>query len=243
MASNYQDTPRAREWLRREWQDVVRRDATHPCIVTWVPFNEAWGVRDLAIDPDQQAHVAAVVADTRAVDPTRPVVDNSGWTHVETDIADSHHYEPAAALFLAAWQAFHEGDGPERARILRSWDGSHLGRAWYGRGYGKPLFADGYAYAGQPILVSEWGGFFLAGHGEVAPVLQERRGVEPDEAAFIARYREMIQAFDSLPDLAGDCWTQLTDIEDEPNGLLTEHRQPKVDPDQIAAINRARFQR
>jgi beta-galactosidase/beta-glucuronidase len=129
MASNYQDSPRARGWLRREWQEVVRRDVNHPCIVAWVPFNEAWGVRELAVDPDQQAHVAAVVADTREIDPTRPVVDNSGWTHVDTDIADSHHYEPAAALFLDSWRAFYEGDGPQRGRILRSWDGMHQGRA------------------------------------------------------------------------------------------------------------------
>ena len=69
---------------------MVRRDANHPCVVAWVPFNETWGVRELLTDTSQQAHVAAVVADTRAIDPTRPVVDNSGWTHVDTNIADSH---------------------------------------------------------------------------------------------------------------------------------------------------------
>ncbi len=85
--------------------------------------------------------------------------------------------------------------------------------------------------------------FFLAGWGDVAPILQERRGVEPDAAAFLARYREMVEAFDSVPELMGDCWTQLTDIEDEPNGLLTEDRRPKVDPEAIRAINLARYGR
>jgi hypothetical protein len=212
-------------------------------VVAWVPFNETWGVRQLLNDTSQQDHVAAVVADTRASDSTRPVVDNSGWTHVDTDIADSHHYEPAAALFLEAWRRFRHGDGPERDRILRSWDGHHLGRKWYGLGYGKPLFAEGCAYAGQPIMVTEWGGFFLKGWGEVAPILQERRGVEPDADAYLARYREMVEAFDSIPELMGDCWTQLTDIDDEPNGLLTEDRRPKVDPDAIRAINLARHGR
>ena len=243
MASHLEDTPAARDRLRRQWADVVRRDANHPCVVTWVPFNELWGIRDVGTNPDTQAHVRAVVADTRALDPTRPVVDNSGWTHVDTDIADSHNYEPAAVLFLDSWRRFHEGDGEERGKVLRSWDGLHQDRAWYGRAYAKPLFAEGVAYAGQPIMITEWGGFFLAGAGEVAPILRQRRGVEPDEAAFIARYAEMVAAFDSLPDLAGDCWTQLTDIEDEPNGLLTEDRQPKVDPERIAAINSARFER
>ena len=242
MASHLEDTPCARAWLRREWADVVRRDANHPCIVAWVPFNELWGVRDLGTNPDTQAHVKAVVADTRALDPTRPVVDNSGWTHVDTDIADTHNYEPAAVLFLDSWRRFHDPANPEHGRVLRSWDGLHQDRAWYGPAYAKPLFAEGYAYAGQPIVVSEWGGFFLEGAGQVAPILRQRRGVEPDERAFIARYAEMIAAFDSLPNLAGDCWTQLTDIEDEPNGLLTEDRRPKVDPDRIAQINRARWE-
>jgi hypothetical protein len=82
----------------------------------------------------------------------------------------------------------------------------------------------------------------MATGGEVAPILKKRRGVEPDEDAFLARYSDMIAAFDSLPDLMGDCWTQLTDIEDEPNGLLTEQRRPKVDVERIQRINRSRFE-
>src|SRR5205823_3096274 len=115
-------------------------------VVAWVPFNELWGIRDLATNPETQAYVRQVVADTRALDPTRPVVDTSGWTHVDTDIADSHHYEPAPELFLESWRRFHAGDGAERTRVLRSWDGQHAGRTWYGAGYAKPLFAEGHAY-------------------------------------------------------------------------------------------------
>src|SRR5215211_7608253 len=94
MAAFWEDTALSRERLRREWQEVVRRDVNHPCVVAWVPFNESMGLRDLDTDGGAQAYVAAVVADTRAIDATRPVVDNSGWSHVDTDIADSHHYEP-----------------------------------------------------------------------------------------------------------------------------------------------------
>jgi hypothetical protein len=241
MAAFLKDTAQSRAWLRQEWQDVIRRDLNHPCIVAWVPFNESFGLGNLDEKPDAQAFVAAVVADTRRLDATRPVVDNSGWSHVDTDIADSHHYEPAGELFLASWHAFH-GNPLDRER-LRSWDGQHQGRRWYGPAYPKRLFVPGKAYAGQPVLASEWGGFFLEGRGEVAPVLRERRGVEPDERAFVARYRDMIEAFDSVPDLAGDCWTQLTDIEDEPNGLLTEDRRPKVNAELIREVNLARYRR
>jgi hypothetical protein len=243
MAAFWEDTALSRERLRREWQEVVRRDVNHPCVVAWVPFNESMGLRDLDTDGGAQAYVAAVVADTRAIDATRPVVDNSGWSHVDTDIADSHHYEPEAGLFLGAWEAFHRPGAPEHHRLLRSWNGQHEGRTWYGPGYRRPFFAGDRAYRGQPIVVSEWGGFFLDGADPaatpVAPVLAQRRGVAPDGAAFLARYASMIAAFDSLPDLAGDCWTQLTDIEDEPNGLLTEDRTPKLDPERVRALNRA----
>jgi beta-galactosidase/beta-glucuronidase len=244
MAAFWEDTPLSRERLRREWREVVRRDANHPCVVAWVPFNESMGLRALDTDAPTQEYVAAVVADTRAIDPTRPVVDNSGWSHVDTDIADSHHYEPEAGLFRAAWEAFHRPGTPQHHRLLRSWDGRLEGRTWYGPGYRHPLFAAGRAYGGQPVVVSEWGGFFLDGSDDpaatpVAPVLAQRRGVAPDGAAFLARYGAMVTAFDSLPDLAGDCWTQLTDIEDEPNGLLTEDRRPKLDPGRLRALNTA----
>jgi hypothetical protein len=244
MAAFWEDTPRSRERLRREWREVVQRDADHPCVVAWVPFNESMGLRALDTDPGTQQFVATVVADTRAIDPTRPVVDNSGWSHVDTDVADSHHYEPEAGLFRAAWEAFHRPGTPQHHRLLRSWDGRHEGRTWYGPGYRHPLFVDGRAYRGQPVVVSEWGGFFLDGGADpaatpVAPVLAQRRGVAPDGAAFLARYASMVAAFDALPDLAGDCWTQLTDIEDEPNGLLTEDRRPKLDPERLRALNTA----
>lgn len=242
MAAFGIDTPLSRQRLRREWQEAVRRDLNHPSIVAWVPFNESMGIRDLAVHRDTQEFVAAVVADTRALDHrSRPVVDNSGWEHVDTDIADSHNYDPAGSVFAESWRRFHEGPGPERGAFVRSWSGSYGGREWYGPQYPRRLFVPGREYTGQPIAISEWGGFFLEGKGAVAPILRKRRGVEADERAFLARYEDMIAAFDATPDLAGDCWTQLTDIEDEPNGLLTEDRKPKVDLDRVAAINRRRW--
>jgi hypothetical protein len=45
----------------------------------------------------------------------------------------------------------------------------------------------------------------------------------------------------ALKFLAGFCYTQLTDIEQEINGLLTYDRQPKVDAEMIAEIHRELF--
>jgi hypothetical protein len=59
-----------------------------------------------------------------------------------------------------------------------------------------------------------------------------------DTDAFLARYRELIDAVLDCEALAGFCYTQLTDTLQETNGLLTANREPKVDPAQIRAITR-----
>ena len=56
-ASAYEFSVRAVELLTREWLEILRRDRSHPSIVTWVPVNESWGVQDIATDPAQQAFV------------------------------------------------------------------------------------------------------------------------------------------------------------------------------------------
>ena len=57
----------------------------------------------------------------------------------------------------------------------------------------------------------------------------------------IAKYEDLMEGIADLPFVSGFCYTQLTDIEQERNGLLTYDRQPKVDPDRIAEINRLFF--
>src|SRR5205823_12628161 len=54
MANAFVFSPTAVERLTREWLEVLRRDYSHPCIVTWVPINESWGVPGLAGDPAQR---------------------------------------------------------------------------------------------------------------------------------------------------------------------------------------------
>ena len=117
MAAFGIDTQASRRRLRLEWQQAVRRDLNHPSIVAWVPFNESMGIRDLSSSRDTQEFVAAVVADTRSLDRTRPVVDNSGWEHVDTDIADSHNYDPARAVLPSRGAASTKGRGPSAGSL------------------------------------------------------------------------------------------------------------------------------
>ena len=92
MASAYVFSDLAPERFVREWLEVIRRDHNHPSIVTWVPFNERWGVPDLPNDPAHRDLVRSLYHLTKALDPSRPAVGNDGWEHVTGDILGIHDY-------------------------------------------------------------------------------------------------------------------------------------------------------
>src|SRR5206468_421864 len=81
------------ERVTSEWQAVIARDASHPCIVAWVPFNESWGVPNLPDSAAERNYVQALYHLTRTLDPTRPVIGNDGWESVATDIIGIHDYD------------------------------------------------------------------------------------------------------------------------------------------------------
>ena len=91
-AGAYAFSPAAVGLLMTEWLDLVQRDRSHPCIVAWVPVNESWGVQDIAVVPAQRAFARSLADVTRALDPSRPVMSNEGWEHVDSDILGLHDY-------------------------------------------------------------------------------------------------------------------------------------------------------
>jgi hypothetical protein len=88
----------------------------------------------------------------------------------------------------------------------------------------------------QPVMITEFGGITLtsATRGEV----WGGYGGEPDAAAFLERYRSLVDALLDSPSVTGFCYTQLTDTAQEQNGLLTDRREPKLPVDQLRAVNR-----
>ena len=96
----------------------------------------------------------------------------------------------------------------------------------------------------QPIVLSEVGGFLTI----PTEVPEEQRDVLyrfyasfTDAEDLLEKYRDLMIGIASLKFLAGFCYTQLTDIEQEINGLLTYERQPKVAAERIAEIHRTVF--
>src|SRR5262249_25684264 len=86
MPSAYRYTRRSIRQVVREWSETVEGDASHPCIIAWVPLNESWGVPDLPDSPAQRHYVQALYHLTKTLDPTRPVIGNDGWESIATDI-------------------------------------------------------------------------------------------------------------------------------------------------------------
>lgn len=210
MANAYDFSPRYVRRITAEWQEVIERDINHPCVIVWVPINESSGCRSLASDgrtptgPFRSEHASAMYYLTKSLDATRPVVSNDGWEHTLSDLCTVHDYSGAgslAARFPSTERLFANG-GEAAMRV----------------------FAAGHEYAGQPVLVSEFGGIFF---GE-RPAGFSYQSVDTGEDLVEAVHALTVALVES-PVVTGFCYTQLTDVEQERNGLLTAARVPKAD--------------
>jgi beta-galactosidase/beta-glucuronidase len=217
MSNAYIFSTTAVERLVLEWMDVLARDYSHPCIVGWAPINESWGVPNVARDQAQRHYVQALYHLTKALDPTRPTIGNDGWEHIISDIYSVHDYS-------------FDGD------TLRERYGSieAIGRTL---GEVQPAYRSvalpGYQRTDEPIMLTEFGG--ISYHPRPSAPWYGYGTVE-DRDALLAKYRELVEALLDSPALAGFCYTQLTDTEQESNGLLTASREPKLDPAAVRAI-------
>jgi beta-galactosidase/beta-glucuronidase len=207
--------------MTREWIEVVNRDYNHPSIIIWVPVNESWGVPNLA-DTKQQAHLKALYFLTKSLDDSRLVIDNDGWEHTEfTDLFAIHDYTQTGPEFYRRFQ-----------HIAR--EGVPLPL------FGKMYLAQGYRYNGAPIFLSEFGGIGYVLPEDASKVPANSwgySGVEVNEKAALERMRGLYQAIARIRQIAGVCYTQLYDIEQEVNGLLTYDRRLKFDKAAIQKIN------
>ena len=137
---------RATRRLIAEWQEIIERDRSHPCVVAWVPFNESWGVTAMSSNPAQRHLVASVYPLTRSLDPTRPVISNDGWEHADSDIWTVHDYAPTGRSLAGRYGT--------RAAIAQA-----LGDRWPGP---RRVVLGESAGRGQPVVLSEFGGVTYA---------------------------------------------------------------------------------
>lgn len=210
-----------------QWLEVLQRDFNHPSIIGWCPLNETHQIlhdRLTVLDDVTEAMFLA----TKLADPTRPVIDASGYSHRirETDIYDSHSYE----------------QNPEKFRIEQQ--GLSDGKPFVNRNPQGEEYS--VAYAGQPYFVSEFGGIWWnesearqaaaeAGLGtDVSTSWGYGQRVSSEEE-FYARFDGLCSVLLDNPDMFGYCYTQLTDVFQEKNGIFTFERRSKFDLERIRA--------
>ena len=237
------EMPNARAWsseaeerLTAEWERAVRRDYNHPSIVTWVPVNESMGFPELKQEhPGQYAFLEQMVTLTRRLDPDRPVIDNDGWEHTDIgDILAVHDYSHSSEALRTHWASTENGKRNAEAALRlpeRIWSGS------------RAIFARGSQYRGQPIMLTEVGGLLFRPDvpAEELDRLYKVYASFKTPEELLERYRDIMEGISKLPFVSGFCYTQLTDIEQEINGLLTFDRRPKIDPEAFANIHRTLF--
>ncbi len=192
-----------------EWLEIVERDFNHPSIIGWCPFNETIYPPRSAKQNDEALRIVYRV--TKAIDITRPVIDTSGYIHVETDIYDIHDYNQDPVDFRSKLEPMLRGEPVHDPR-----------------GHEQ-------SYGGQPYFVSEYGGTWWSknehsddswGYGEQVMSENEVRD----------RYVGLTSAMLENPLICGFCYTQLYDVEQEQNGLYTYSREKKFSDETYAAI-------
>jgi beta-galactosidase/beta-glucuronidase len=221
MPSAYRFTRESIERVTREWIEAIDRDYSHPCIVTWVPFNESWGVPNLPESAAERHYVRGLYHLTKTLDPTRMVIGNDGWESVATDIIGIHDYDSNPVSISRRYHA-----EEVRPKLFR-----------HERPGGRMLVIDGHhtGHPEHPIVLSEFGGIAMS--REAGSWGYSRSG-SPEQ--FARQYGKLLEAIHSLELLSGFCYTQFADTYQEANGLLYADRTPKFPIEQIAVMTRGR---
>ena len=212
MPSAYRFCAEEAAAITQEWQEIVRAGRNCTSNVCYVPLNESWGVREIATDERQKAFARSLYYLTKSLDPTRLISTNDGFETVNpTDILGVHDYDAEKA--------------EDFQKYANGYDGMHP--------QGFALFAEGERYTGEPALLTEFGG--RAMQSDAKGEAWGYSGAAQNEEAFLKQLGSIMQGVYSC-NFQGYCYTQLTDVQQEVNGLLTAERKPKADMQSLKAI-------
>ena len=224
------DIETARNFIT-EWTEIVERDRNHPSILIWTPTNEEFW-------PDRVQYprlMQDLYKLTKAIDPTRPFHGTSGGSHIATDIWTVHNYEqdPAKLKDLL----YNDGKLMEAPK----WEIQLMPK---NIGFNGLKYTDQYTFPqykhDMPYLIDEFGGIKWNPSQQMESAQNTSWGYgEPPHSLeeFYARLEGLVNIVLSLSDhVWGYCYTQLTDVEQEQNGIYYYDRSPKFDMKRIHAI-------
>ncbi|HPS54721.1 MAG TPA: glycoside hydrolase family 2 TIM barrel-domain containing protein [Sedimentisphaerales bacterium] len=188
-----------------EWTEILERDKNHPSIIGWCPFNET---------PISAKRIQQIIVPlTKSIDPTRVVLETSGWTHTiaNPQVLDGHDYDQNPETFKQRWTDYFKSDNSK----LPNHDNIPQTR-------------------NCPLFISEYGGIGWFKKGDPA----WGYGNNPETLEqFYQRYKGLTDALLDNPNIFGFCYTQLTDIEQEKNGIYYYDRTCKFEAEKLREIN------
>lgn len=220
MPSMYEFNTESVNSFINEWQEVVLQNRNHPCIMAYVPFNESWGIPAVHGNRRQQQFTESAYHLTKTLDSNKLVIANDGWDQTVTDIVTIHNYAENGDTLTKIYE---NGDAMEDKMSIPFGEWRHV-------------FADGYKYEGQPVLISEFGGIAFSADGNKG---WGYGNLVADEDVFLSRLKSLVLSIKRMRGVCGYCLTQTTDVQQEVNGVLTEERKWKVDVKKLKEINDA----
>lgn len=213
MPSAYRFSTEEVTAITKEWQEIVKAGRNSTSNVCYVPLNESWGAREIATDERQKAFARSLYYLTKTLDPTRLISTNDGFEIVNpTDIVGVHDYDAGKA------EDFQKYAGEK-------YEGMHP--------QGFALYAEGEKYEGQPALLTEFGGRAI--QADAQGEAWGYSGAAANEEEFLKQLESIMQGVYSC-NFQGYCYTQLTDVQQEVNGLLTAERKPKAGVQKLKKI-------
>ncbi|KAI2636135.1 glycoside hydrolase family 2 protein [Xylaria nigripes] len=230
MANAYEFSARYKDRMNQEWTEAVKRDINHPSVITWTPVNESWAYPNLKDSVEQRDHIRSLYYITKSLDSTRPVNDNCGWEHVITDLSTFHDYSDASTLSESC------------ATLERTLDRNWVGRAmWLGPiGDREPATKH---RPGAPIMNTEFAGVNIASTGVKSEEIQPQGGggdwgytTASDASDLLKRIEALVKAVIQGSHVTGFVYTQLSDIEQEVNGVYSFDRKEKIPAAEVKRI-------
>ena len=199
--------------ITAEWQEIVNVAKNFTSVIAYVPLNESWGTREIKTSKEQQNFARSLYYLTKSIDGTRYVSTNDGFENIEeSDILSIHDYDiKNAEEFPVKYNGNYDGMHPQNFA----------------------LFADGHRYKGQPVLFTEFGGIAFISEQKGEAWGYGNGAKNADELC--ERIEQLIKGI-SQTEFQGYCYTQLTDVQLEVNGLLYVDRTPKADLNKLKKI-------
>ena len=213
MPSSYNFNSDEVSYVTKEWQSIVNTAKKFSSIIAYVPINESWGVRKALTSTEQQNFARSLYYLTKSIDPSRLVSTNDGWENLsESDMLAIHDYASPGCELKEKYNEFTYNDAFQTFRRV---------------------YANGNEYLGHPVLLTEFGGIMFE-RDQKGDNWGYNSAAKNDEE-FLTRLNDLVKGIYDA-NFQGFCYTQLTDVQQEVNGLLDADHKPKIEAEKIRKV-------